>query len=175
MRRLHDPTPHSGIGGAWREGISLARKGGDDKLGRYAHDPGGANFAGEQWPGFDRPEARREIRSLILELSRDRIVLYSSHNLFEAREIGRFVLVIRDGHLALFDRIENVKAARFVIGVRALEPSDALAGYQRQGDYYIRTLAGPEEVPAVIRELEGRGVKIREVREMENPLEDLFE
>jgi len=35
------------------------------------------------------PKAAREIRELILKLSRDKVVLYSSHNLFEAREIGR--------------------------------------------------------------------------------------
>jgi len=121
------------------------------------------------------PKLAREIRSLILTLSRDRVVLYSSHNLFEAREIGRYVLVVRDGRLAMFDRIENVRAARYVIGIRVLEASGALAGYTRQGDYYLRTLGGPDEVPGVIRELEGQGVRIREVREMENPLEDLFE
>ncbi|HTT35011.1 MAG TPA: heme ABC exporter ATP-binding protein CcmA [Thermoplasmata archaeon] len=120
------------------------------------------------------PKVAREIRTLILNLSREKIVLYSSHNLFEAREIGRYVLVLRNGELALFDRIENLRGARFVVGLRTLAPSDALAGFARQGDYYLRELAGPDEVPALIRELEGKGVRLREVREMENPLEDLF-
>ena len=120
------------------------------------------------------PKVAREIRSLILELSRDKIVLYSSHNLFEAREIGRYVLAIRSGELALFDRIENLRSSRYVVGVRALEPSDALSEFAREGDYYLRELPGPEAVPAFLRELESRGVKIRELREMGNPLEDLF-
>ncbi len=120
------------------------------------------------------PKVAREIRTLLLDLSRAKVVLYSSHNLFEAREIGRFVLVLREGRLALFDRIENLRAARFVVGIRTLAPSDALAGLPRQGEYFLRELTGPEEVPALVHELDARGVKVREVREMENPLEDFF-
>ena len=120
------------------------------------------------------PKLAREIRTLILDLSREKIVLYSSHNLFEAREIGRYVLALKSGRLALFDRIENLRSARFIVGVRTLEPTDALGEYSRQGDYYLRELSGPDQVPALIRELESRGVRLREVREMENPLEDLF-
>lgn len=120
------------------------------------------------------PKVAREIRTLILNLSQDKIVLYSSHNLFEAREIGRYVIAIKNGELALFDRIENMRSARFVVGVRVLEPTPALAEFTAQGDYYLRELPGPEAVPALIHDLEARGVKIREVREMENPLEDLF-
>ena len=120
------------------------------------------------------PKVAREIRELILKLSREKVVLYSSHNLFEAREIGRYVLVIKSGQIARFDRIENVRASRFVLGIRVLEPSPVLGSYDREGDYYLRELSGPEEVPTVLRDLMAQGVKIREAREMENPLEDLF-
>jgi len=120
------------------------------------------------------PKAARELRTRILELSREKIVLYSSHNLFEAREIGRYVLAIKAGRLALFDRIENLRGSRFVVGIRVLEPTDALTGCTREGDYYLRELSGPDQVPALVHDLESRGAKIREIREMENPLEDLF-
>jgi ABC-2 type transport system ATP-binding protein len=120
------------------------------------------------------PKLAREIRTLILELSREKIVLYSSHNLFEAREIGRFVLVVNKGRLIRYDRMENLRGSRYAVGIRVLEPSDALTEYTREGDYYVRELSGPEEVPDLIRALESRGVKIREIREMDNPLEDLF-
>ncbi len=120
------------------------------------------------------PKVAREIRSVILALSREKIVLYSSHNLFEAREIGRYVLALKDGQLALFDRIENLRGSHFVVGIRVLEPSEALTGWTRDGDYFLRELPGPEGVPALIRDLESRGVQIRELREMNNPLEDLF-
>ncbi len=122
------------------------------------------------------PKLAREIRELILDLSREKIVLYSSHNLFEAREIGRYVIAIKAGRLALFDRIENLRGEHFVIGVRVLEAGtpSALADFARQGDYYLRELPGPEAVPGLLRALDAQGVRIREVREMNNPLEDLF-
>jgi ABC-2 type transport system ATP-binding protein len=120
------------------------------------------------------PKVAREIRTLILNLSKDRIVLYSSHNLFEAREIGRYVIALKGGSLTLFDKMENVRAAHYIVGVRTLEPTTALDGWERSGDYYLREFSGPEQVPTLIRDLESRGVKLREVREMENPLEDLF-
>ncbi len=122
------------------------------------------------------PKLARETRELILRLSRDKIVLYSSHNLFEAHEIGRYVIAIRAGRLALFDRIENLRGEHFVIGIRVLDPGtpSALAGFARQGDYYLRELPGPEAVPGLLHELDVQGVRVREVREMSNPLEDLF-
>ena len=120
------------------------------------------------------PKVAREIRTLILNLSRDRIVLYSSHNLFEAREIGRHVIALKGGALTLFERMENVRAAHYVIGIRTLPLSPAPEGWERSGDYYLRELSGPGAVPGLIHELESQGVRLREVREMENPLEDLF-
>ncbi len=120
------------------------------------------------------PKVAREIRSLVLRLSREKVVLYSSHNLFEAREIGNYVLALKDGRVSHFDRLENLRASRFVLGIRVLAPSEALAGYPREGEYYLRELAGPEEVPDLLRDLIARGVKIREAREMGNPLEELF-
>ena len=120
------------------------------------------------------PKVAREIRTLILGLAKEKVVLYSSHNLFEAREIGRFVLAIKGGRLQYFGPIEQLRAARFVVGVRVLGPTNALADWPREGDYFTRELAGPEEVPPLLRELDAQGVRVRELREMNNPLEDLF-
>jgi ABC-2 type transport system ATP-binding protein len=120
------------------------------------------------------PKVAREIRTLVLDLAREKVVLYSSHNLFEAREIGRYVLAIKEGRVQHFGRIDEMRGGRYVVGIRTLAPSDALAGWAREGDYYTRELAGPEEVPKLLAELESRGVQVREVREMTNPLEDLF-
>jgi ABC-2 type transport system ATP-binding protein len=122
------------------------------------------------------PKLAREIREIILRLSQQKIVLYSSHNLFEAREIGRYVIAIKAGRLALFDRIENLRGSRFVIGIRVLNPEApaALSEFTRQGDYFLRELPGPEAVPPLLHELAAQGVQVRELREMNNPLEDLF-
>jgi hypothetical protein len=62
----------------------------------------------------------------------------------------------------------------FVVGIRVLEPSEVLADLKREGDYFLSELSGPAEVPALLHELDSHGAKIHEVREMGNPLEDLF-
>lgn len=120
------------------------------------------------------PKVAAEIRDLILRLSREKVVLYSSHNLFEAREIGEYVLAIKAGKVAMFGRIRDLRSARYSVGIRALGGEGALPASQRRGEYYVYDLAGPEEVPKLIDELVRQGVRLREVREMGNPLEDLF-
>lgn len=120
------------------------------------------------------PKVASEIRDLVLGLSRKKVVLYSSHNLFEAREIGRYVLALKAGRVALFDRISDLRSARFTIGVRVLSGEQFLPSSQRRGDYFVYELAGPEDVPKLLKELESKGVQVREIKEMGNPLEDLF-
>ncbi len=38
----------------------------------------------------------------------------------------------------------------------------------------MHELSGPEEVPGLLRDLDSHGVKIRELPEMGNPVEELF-
>lgn len=120
------------------------------------------------------PKLAREIRDLVLELSKDDLVLYSSHNLFEAKEIGKYVLALKDGRVGYFGLLSDLRPARYVIGIRAEGAEGVLSGLSRKGDYYLQELAGPQEVPKLIAELMAKGVRIREIKEMENPLEDLF-
>ena len=120
------------------------------------------------------PKLAREIRDLVLALSKDDIVLYSSHNLFEAKEIGKDVLALKEGKIGYFGLLSELRPTRYVIGIRAEGADRILSASSKQGDYYLQELAGPEEVPKLVAELAAKGVRIREVKEMENPLEDLF-
>jgi ABC-2 type transport system ATP-binding protein len=120
------------------------------------------------------PRVASEIRDLILRLSRDRVVLYSSHNLFEAREIGTYVIAIKSGKLSLFSRIADLRSTQYVVGVRVVAGEQNLPAAIKKGDYYLFELSGPEEVAKLMKELEGQGVQVREVKEMGNPLEELF-
>ena len=120
------------------------------------------------------PKVAKEIRELVLGLSKDKVVLYSSHNLFEAREIGSRVIAIKGGKLALFGRIDEIKTETYKVGVRTLFTDPSLEAGRKEGDYYLFDLKGPEEVPGLIADLAQKGTKIREVREMQNPLEELF-
>jgi ABC-2 type transport system ATP-binding protein len=120
------------------------------------------------------PKLAREIRDLVLALSKDDLVLYSSHNLFEAKEIGKYVLALRAGKVGYFGLLRELRPAKYIIGIRADRAEGVLSASSRRGDYYEQELSGPEEVPKLIGELVAKGVQIREVKEMENPLEGLF-
>jgi ABC-2 type transport system ATP-binding protein len=120
------------------------------------------------------PKIAAEIRDLILTLSKDRVVLYSSHNLFEAREIGKYVIAIKAGRLNLFSRISELRSANYVVGVRTMGGERALPPERLKGEYYVFELSGPEEVSGLLKELGEKGVRVREVKEMGNPLEELF-
>jgi ABC-2 type transport system ATP-binding protein len=120
------------------------------------------------------PKVAKDTRELVLGLGKNKIVLYSSHNLYEAREIGNEVVVISKGKLAMFGRMDEIKPEKYVIGIRTFEPVSELDQYKKEGDYYLLELHGPDEVPKVVAELVAKGAKIREVKEMQNPLEELF-
>lgn len=120
------------------------------------------------------PKMASEIRELVLRLSKNKVILYSSHNLFEAREIGSKVIVIKQGKLALFGNISEIKTEKYQIGVRTLGIEDVPGSIGKEGDYHLLTLHGPEEVSDMISKLLKKGIKIREVKEMQNPLEELF-
>ena len=120
------------------------------------------------------PKVAAEIRELVLRLSREKVVLYSSHNLFEAREIGRYVIALKAGRLAVFGRISELRSVKYSVGIRAIGGESALPEANRRGEYFVFDLAGPEQVPGLLKELESKGVQVREVKEMGNPLEDLF-
>jgi ABC-2 type transport system ATP-binding protein len=121
------------------------------------------------------PKMASEIRELVLRLSKNKVILYSSHNLFEAREIGSKVIVIKNGHLAMFGNISEIKTKTYRIGIRTLNAEEEVPySIGKEGDYHLLDLQGPEEVPEIISKLIAKGTKIREIKEMQNPLEELF-
>ena len=120
------------------------------------------------------PKLAREIRDLVLGLSRNDLVLYSSHNLFEAKEIGKYVIALKAGRVGYFGLLSDLRPKRYVIGIRAEGAEGILPASSKKGEYYLQELSGPGDVAKFVAELVGKGVQIREVKEMENPLEDLF-
>ncbi len=120
------------------------------------------------------PKVASEIRALLLALSRTRIVLYSSHNLYEAREIGNSVLALRSGRVAMFGKISDLRTTKYTVGIRAAHGEEHLPAERKQGEYYVFELNGPDEVATLIEDLRRKGVQVREVKEMGNPLEELF-
>ena len=122
------------------------------------------------------PKISKEIRQILSELSKDKFVLYSSHNLYEAREIGTYLIVIKKGELAFFDKIENVKTRQYRVGFKALNDLCKMLPQSRlEGGYYVVTVQSPAEVAEIVDRIVGEGAKIVELRELDNPLQEFFE
>jgi ABC-2 type transport system ATP-binding protein len=122
------------------------------------------------------PKISKEIRQLLIALSRDKFVLYSSHNLYEAREIGTYLIVIKNGALTYFDRIENVKTKQYRVGFKALNDiSKMLPKSKFENGYFVVTVQNPEEVAEIVNRIVAEGAKIIELRELDNPLQEFFE
>ena len=122
------------------------------------------------------PKISKEIRQLLTALSKDTFVLYSSHNLYEAKEIGTYLIVIKNGNLTYFDKIENVKTRQYRVGFKTLNDiSSILPDSKFQNGYFVVTVQNPEEVSRIVKKIVMEGAKIIELRELDNPLQDFFE
>jgi ABC-2 type transport system ATP-binding protein len=55
------------------------------------------------------PVVAKEVREILLDLSKEKYVLYSSHNLYEAQEIGDYIILLRDGKLAFYGNKEELR------------------------------------------------------------------
>ncbi len=120
------------------------------------------------------PAMAKEVRDLLLEFSKRKIVLYSSHNLFEAKEIGRYLVLIKGGTLRFFDRIENLRTATYRVGIKARGDVSQVLDAKLENGYYVLTVKSPDDVGEVVKKLVNAGVTVTEVKELDNPLESLF-
>jgi ABC-2 type transport system ATP-binding protein len=121
------------------------------------------------------PVAAKEVRDMLLSLGKDRYVLYSSHNLYEAQEIGDFIVLIRGGSIGFYGRKDELRTGGYRIGIRA---SSDLARLFPQGkqerEYFALDVSGPQEVGSVVKKIVEAGIVVYEVKEIGNPLEELF-
>lgn len=122
------------------------------------------------------PKVSKEIRDILIKLSKDKFVLYSSHNLYEAKEIGTYLILIKNGQLKFFDKLENVKMKHYRVGIKSLNDiSRLLPEAKLENDYYVVTVDSPKMVARIINDLVRGGAELAEVRELDNPLQELFE
>lgn len=122
------------------------------------------------------PAASKDIRDILLRLAKDKIVLYSSHNLYEARDVGTNLILVRNGAIGYFGKISSIKSKEYRVGIRTTTDItkivDAKLG---DGGYYVMSFSTPEEAGLVLRRLVENGVLVTEMRQLDNPLQDLFE
>ncbi len=121
------------------------------------------------------PGLSKEIRDIILKLSKDKLVLYSSHNLYEATDIGMNLILIKDGKLAMFDKIANVRSKNYRMGIKASRDITRIVDAKKDGSgYYIMTVSKPEEAALALQKIVKSGIMVTEMRELDNPLQELF-
>lgn len=122
------------------------------------------------------PKVSKEIKDMLIKLSKDKFVLYSSHNLYEAKEIGTYLILIKNGQLKFFDKLDNVKMKHYRVGIKSLNDiSRLLPEAKLENDYYVVTVDGPKMVARIINDLVRGGAELAEVKELDNPLQELFE
>ena len=122
------------------------------------------------------PSVSKEIRDILLELSRNKLVLYSSHNLYEARDVGSYLILIKNGTFAYFGKISDIKTSRYRVGIRAsVDISKYVDAKLGEGGYYILDTASPTEAGMILKKLVEKGVLVTEMKQLDNPLQELFD
>ena len=122
------------------------------------------------------PEVSKGIRDLLLQVSKDKIVLYSSHNLYEANDLGTNLILIRDGRIGYFGKISDLKSKEYRVGIKAsTDVSKIVDAKPGEQGYYVLSVHSPEEAGLALRKLVEAGVMVTEMRQLDNPLQDLFE
>ncbi len=121
------------------------------------------------------PGLSKEIRDIILRLSKDKLVLYSSHNLYEATDIGMNLILVKEGRLAMFSKIANVRSKSYRVGIRASKDiTKVVAAEKDKSGYYVLTVSRPEEAGRALKKIVESGILVTEMRELDNPLQGLF-
>jgi len=121
------------------------------------------------------PALSKEIRGIILRLSKDKLVLYSSHNLYEASDIGTNLILIKQGKLAMFDKIANIRSSNYRVGIKASSDISKIVDAKKgEGGYYVLTVSTPEEAGLALQKIVKSGILVTEMRELDNPLQELF-
>jgi ABC-2 type transport system ATP-binding protein len=121
------------------------------------------------------PAVSKEIRDIILKLSKDKMILYSSHNLYEATDIGTYLILIKNGAVTLFDKISNIKPKQYRVGIKASTDISRIVDAHQEGDYFVLDVSSPEEAGLALKKLVESGVLVTEMRQLDNPLQELFE
>lgn len=121
------------------------------------------------------PVVAKEVREMITKLSKEEFVLYSSHNLYEAQEIGDYIVLIRDGRVGFFGRKDELRAGQYKVGIKASGDLRSLfPDGKQEKDYFVLTVANHDDVGRIVKRIVDSGQTVYEVKEIGNPLEDLF-
>jgi hypothetical protein len=96
--------------------------------------------------------------------------------LYEASDIGKNLILLKDGSVAYFDKIKNVKSREYRVGFKTdRDISEIIDARLADNGYYVLSVATPQEAGEALRRLVEKGVVVYEMRQLGNPLQDLFD
>ena len=121
------------------------------------------------------PKVSAEIREFITRQARNSIVMYSSHNLYEAMDIGTEVIALNAGKVVYAGDKNGLKTNNYKIGIRGKGIENLTTDYTIDGKYFIFNLKSPAEAAELISKLTSSGAMIYEVKDLSNPLGRFFD
>jgi ABC-2 type transport system ATP-binding protein len=122
------------------------------------------------------PIFSKKIRDTIRKMSEGKLVLYSSHNLYEATDIGKHLLLVRSGAVEYYDDISSIQSSQYRVGIKAsADISKFVDAKLEEGGYYTLILSNREEAGILLRKLVDNGILVYEMRLLDNPLQELFD
>lgn len=138
-------------------------------------------FLDEPTTGLD-PGAARGLRNLLQDITHNKIIIYSTHNLYEAAELAQDVTFIANGEIisrGSVDELRSQKQLNRSIGIRVKgDPSSIFTELhvtaQFDGIYWLLETYSDDETGKIIESLVTSHIMVLEVKEVNNPLEELF-
>lgn len=123
------------------------------------------------------------MRRLLQGLAREgQLILTATHNLYEAAELAEEVILIHRGRIIQRGSVEDLKERLGMrrVGFRTTgDPRPVFAQFglesRLEGGLWVTEVSEEEQVSRVVSALVTSGLSVLEVRELENPLESLFD
>ncbi|WP_273000802.1 ABC transporter ATP-binding protein [Hydrogenibacillus schlegelii] len=136
----------------------------------------------EPTTGLD-PILARSVRQLLQGLAREgQLILTATHNLYEAAELAEAVILIHRGRIIHRGSVEDLKGRLGLrrVGFRTTgdpRPVFAQLGLESrlEGGLWVTEVSEEEQVSRAVFALVTSGLSVLEVRELDNPLESLFD
>ena len=124
--------------------------------------------------GLD-PEGNKQIRNLILKLSKKGIaILVSSHALSELESIVNKVVIIQKGSIVETSTLEEVKKSKNSYYIFEVDKIKGIDNIEKISENSFKVNINREEIPEFINKLIDKKIKIYSIYEDELSLEDAF-